>query len=78
LEHFKVKQGFSIAVEWESLSRPYGRCAQIQNYIDGLQWIIYHQTIPVKRKQRDTFPKTHFAKYFSHHFVTSTMSKIWN
>ncbi len=55
LEHFKVNQGFVIAMEWESLSHPYGRCAHIQNYIDGLRWIIYYQTIHVKRKQRHTF-----------------------
>jgi hypothetical protein len=55
LENFKVKQGFITAMEWESLSCPYGRCAHIQNYIDGLQCFIYHQTIPVQKNKETLF-----------------------
>ncbi len=74
LEHFKVKQGFIIAMEWESLSCPYGRCAHIQNYIDGLRWTIYHETIRVKRKQRDTFP---LKVCYQSNIVSNPLCKIF-
>ncbi len=74
MEHFKVNQGFIIDMEWESLSHPYGRCAHKQIYIDGLQSIIYHQTIPVKRKQRDAFP---LKACYQSNIVANSLCKIF-